>query len=509
MMSLKTYRQKRVFEKTPEPKGKKAAQKGPLLFCVQKHAATSLHYDFRLEYKGILLSWAVPKGPSLNPQEKHLAIHVEDHPLEYRNFEGVIPKGNYGAGTVIIWDEGTYTIPGLSTRASVEKAVGEGLKAGKIEIELFGKKLKGIFALIKLKKDDNSWLLIKKKDDFATTEDILLESDSVRGRKKKVLKLSERHLAKKLKMPRTVKPMLATLIDEPFDNKDWVFEMKWDGYRALAYVEKRKVELLSRNQNSFNQLFPPIVAELKKASEDVLLDGEVVILDKEGRSQFQLMQNYQRTRQGNLFYFVFDLLFYKGYDLRSLPLIERKEILKEFITSQNFERVRFSEFIEGKGSALFREAAKHDLEGIIGKNKQSFYISGRSREWVKIKTHLRQEAVIGGFTAPRGSRKKLGALLLGVYEGDKLHYIGHAGGGFDSRTLEEVYQKLLPLIQEKSPFIKEPKPNAAVTWVKPKLVCEISFSEWTDEGIARQPIFEGLRLDKKPKNVFREKPATK
>lgn len=508
-MTLKTYRQKRVFEKTPEPKGKKAVHKGPLLFCVQKHAATSLHYDFRLEYKGVLLSWAVPKGPSLNPKEKHLAIQVEDHPLEYRNFEGIIPKGNYGAGTVIIWDEGTYTIPGLTTRSSVEKAVGEGLKAGKLEIELFGKKLKGIFALIKLKTDDKSWLLIKKKDEFASTEDILLESDSVRIRKKKALNHLKLNLPKKIKLPRNIKPMLATLIDEPFDDRDWLFEMKWDGYRALAYVEKRKVELLSRNQNSFNQLFPSIIDELKKASEDILLDGEVVILDKEGRSQFQLMQNYQRTRQGNLFYFVFDLLFYRGYDLRSLPLNQRKELLKSFIASQNFERVRFSDFIDDKGKALFREASKHDLEGVIGKKKHSSYISGRSREWVKIKTHLRQEAVIGGFTAPRGSRKKLGALLIGVYEGDKLHYIGHVGGGFNARSLEDVYQKLLPLIQEKSPFIKPPKPNNSVNWVKPRLVCEISFSEWTDEGIARQPIFEGLRVDKKPKSITREKPVKK
>ena len=408
---------------------------------------------------------------------------MEDHPLDYCGFEGVIPKGHYGAGTVVIWDDGTYAIPGASTRRTAEKAIDEGLKKGHLEFELFGKKLKGIFVLIKIHTDEKSWLFIKKKDDFSNAKS-----------------------APDPEMPHDIKPMLATLIAEPFDSKDWLFEMKWDGYRALAYVDKDGVELRSRTNHSFNELFSPIVDDLKRLKKPAIFDGEVVVLDEEGRSRFQLMQNYQRTHRGALFYYVFDLLYYRGQDLRELPLIERKEVLQEVLSSASLPHVRFSEHIERKGKALFRAAQKKQLEGIIGKEMHSKYVSARSREWVKIKTHLQQEAVIAGFTAPRGSRKKLGALLLGVYEKGKLVYIGHAGGGFNSQTLNEVYEKLQPLIQSKSPFENPPKPNMPVTWVKPKLVCEITFSEWTDEGIARQPIFQGLRLDKKPKDVKREIP---
>lgn len=493
-MKLKKYQEKRKFKETPEPNVRRAKKytKGAFEFCVQKHDATRLHYDFRLEHKGVLLSWAVPKGPSMNPSDKRLAIHVEDHPFEYRTFEGVIPPGHYGAGTVEIWDKGTYTVPEASSREETEKRITEGLKKGHLEFELHGEKLRGQFTLIRLKKDDKSWLLIKKKDE--------LTASSTKETTNDLTSLS------KTKMPGFIKPMLATLVEKSFDDPDWLFEIKWDGYRALAYIEKGKVELLSRNDNSFNSIFPTLIAELKDLNVKAILDGEIVILDEKGRSNFQLMQNYQKSRKGALYYYVFDLLYLDGHDLRSLPLIKRKEHLKNLLDSFSLSRVRYSDHVEGKGVSLFKEATKNHLEGIIGKKVASSYVSKRSHEWVKIKTQMRQEAVIGGFTAPRGSRKKFGALLLGVYENDELVYIGHTGGGFDEQLLHDVYARMEPLAQEKCPFKKAPKPNASVTWIKPKLVCEISFSEWTAEGIARQPIFQGLRMDKKPKEIKKEMP---
>lgn len=494
-MRLKKYQEKRVFKETPEPNVRKKAVKTikELEFCVQKHAATRLHYDFRLEHKGVLLSWAIPKGPSVNPSDKRLAIQVEDHPFEYRNFEGVIPKGNYGAGTVEIWDKGTYSVPGANTRQESEKLITAGLEKGHVEVELHGKKLNGIFDLVKIKSEkDNTWLFIKKRDDHASQKDVIEPKADIKLPKKK--------------MPREIKPMLATLVKDAFDDPEWLFEVKWDGYRTLAYIEKNKVELFSRNQNLFNPLFPSLVKDLLQFKGEAILDGEVVILDKEGRSHFQLMQNYQTTQKGALYYYVFDLLYFEGRDLRSLPLIERKKLLEEFLKKENFAHVRFSDHVLKKGKSLYQEAAKKQLEGIIGKKIQSTYSSSRSREWMKVKTHSRQEAVICGFTAPRGSRKKFGALVLGIYEGKDLIYVGHTGGGFDAKLLEQVHAEMEPHIQQKCPFEKVPKPNAPVTWLKPKLVCEISFTQWTREGIARNPIFEGLRMDKKPKEVKREMP---
>lgn len=305
----------------------------------------------------------------------------------------------------------------------------------------------------------------------------------------------------------SIQPMLATLIDKPFNSDEWLFETKWDGYRALAFVQDQQVKLLSRNNLSLNERFAPVVAELKKLKKDVVLDGEIVILDAKGRSQFQLMQNYQRTQQGDLFYYVFDILFEDGEDLREKPLLERKKRLEKLFKNRPFHVIRLSAFVQKEGIAAFEMAQKHQLEGIIGKKIDSFYSGRRSRNWVKIKTHLRQEAVIGGFTAPRGTRPYFGALLLGVYDNKKLTYIGHTGGGFTVQLLEEVYNKLSPLAQSKCPFTDSPKPNAPVTWVKPLLVCEITFAEWTTEGIARQPIFLGLRLDKKATSVKREIPS--
>lgn len=494
-MGLKEYAAKRDFKKTREPKASEKASGKVLNFCVQKHDASHLHYDFRLEYHGVLLSWAVPKGPSLNPQDKRLAIKVEDHPLDYQYFEGVIPKGNYGAGTVEIWDHGYFTMPHTTDRKEIEKKLTEGLKAGHFAIVLHGEKLNGEFVLQKLKKDadDKAWLLIKKPDAYEDThEDLTAPSSKSKKTKKKI--------------PDFIPPMLATLVDEPFDNADWLFEVKWDGFRALAFVEKGKVELKSRNKLLFNTKFPSIVKSLENIKGSVILDGEVVVVDAEGKSHFQLIQNYQE-QEGLLCYYVFDILFKDGEDLRELPLIERKEILKKYLKQLALPLIRYSDHVLKDGKAFFKAAAKNHLEGIIGKKIVSEYQSRRSHDWVKIKTSLRQEVVICGFTEPRGSRKKFGALVAGVYNEKKdLLYAGHVGGGFNAALLQDVYDKLKPLIQKKCPFKEEPKVNMPVTWVKPKLIGEVSFAEWTKDNIMRQPIFQGLRTDKNSKTVQKEVP---
>lgn len=519
MKNLSAYKAKRKLKESPEPQPRQHKSTKNAIFVIQKHAASHLHYDFRLEVEGTLKSWAVPKGPSLNPSIKRLAIMVEDHPFDYKDFEGTIPKGNYGAGTVMIWDFGTYHAVGAKSRKESEKLMIEGLKKGHVDIQLQGKKLSGAFTLVKthLSSQENSWLLIKKKDDSASTKDILTLDLSAKtdrsmeeiaeGKKQNSTRNNLKDFlaeAPKARIPTITQPMLATLTDEAFDRKNWLFEIKWDGYRSLATIKKGKVKLESRNHNSFNSLFPLIVDELSSYSNDAILDGEIVILDKQGKTNFQLMQNYQRNQEGRVIYYVFDLLYLNGHDLRKLPLFERKVILKQFLEDLSQPDILYSDHIEDKGKAFFKAAKKLHLEGIMAKDGQSSYQMKRSNSWLKIKTHLEQEFVIGGFTQPRGSRSKFGALLLGVYKEGKLHYAGHVGGGFTEDILAEIYDKLIPLIQDHSPFTKTPKPNTQVTWVKPKLICQVSFAEWTSDNILRQPIFKGLRIDKKPSEVKRE-----
>lgn len=520
-MSLQKYRQKRNFKDTTEPSSKDSSKikknKKKLLFVVQKHDASHLHYDFRLEVNGVLKSWAVPKGPSLSSKDKRLAIMVEDHPYDYHDFEGVIPKGNYGAGSVMVWDAGYYEPLDENDLPGDEKTIEKGLKKGGIHFNLYGKKLNGKFSLIKLKNSekDNEWLLIKSNDSYETSSDVLkndlsvltertmneISSNLTRRKdkpKKKLTKLSS-------KKPGQIKPMLAHLVEEAFDNPDWLFELKWDGYRAIADVSNKNVKLYSRNFISFNERFSPIVEALKALQIKAIFDGEIVVINEKGKSDFQLLQNYQKTGIGDIRYVIFDLLYIDGEDLRNLPLIERKSRLKE-ILPKDHPLLFYSSHVLEKGKKLFAEIKKNHFEGVIAKRIESPYVSERSRDWLKIKTEGRQEAVICGFTEPKGSRKNIGALILGVYEKNNLKYIGHTGTGFAEKDLSDMHELLKPLIIKKCPFSIEPKTNTAVTWVKPKILCEVSFTEWTKDNQMRHPVFLGIRQDKKSSEVKKEEP---
>ncbi|MGD0230248.1 MAG: DNA ligase D [Syntrophorhabdales bacterium] len=514
-MKLKEYRKMRDFSKTPEPPGREGhEEREPLRFVVHKHRASHLHFDLRLELDGVLKSWAIPKGPSLDPGEKRLAMMVEDHPFEYRTFEGMIPEGNYGAGPVMIWDRGTYHAAGHSDRRSSEEALRQGLAKGHISFVLDGERLKGEFALVKLKKvGEESWLLIKKGDDFAHPGWVARADTSVvSGRTMEEIEedapdasridLSD---APKAPMPTHVRPMMATLVEKPFDRPGWLFEIKWDGYRALAEVREGRARLYSRNDKSLNAHFIPVVASLESLPFEGLLDGEVVVVDESGKADFQLLQNYLRSGRGSLVYYVFDLLYYNGHDLRVLPLTRRKSILRQVLPGAGL--LKLSDHVEEEGAALFKVAKESGIEGIVAKDGASPYRSGhRGYEWLKVKTSLRQEAVIAGFTRPRGGRKGFGSLVLGVYEDGLLVYIGHTGTGFTEEQLAELHGRLQSLVVKKSPFEKLPPTNAPVTWVAPEVVCEVRFAEWTDGGVMRQPVFLGLREDMDPRDVGREQP---
>ena len=529
-MSLKEYKAKRNFKNTPEPKGKEANSDGDHKFVIQKHDASHLHYDFRLEIGGALKSWAVPKGPSMDPSVKRLAMEVEDHPMEYGSFEGIIPEGNYGAGTVMLWDAGTYHAVDTEGREANEKVLAAMWQKGNIKFVLNGKKIKGSFALVRTKGGKgNQWLLIKHKDDFATDDDITAKDKSVvtsrsleqianqsgsgdsvwhsgahnhNNNSTNDIDLSK---TEKAELPHDIKPMLATLVGEAFNSADWIFEIKWDGYRAIAECNYNKINLYSRNNLSFNDTFSTISESLKTIGLNAVLDGEVVVLNNNGKSEFSLIQNYKRTGKGNIVYYVFDILYYNGHDLTGLPLLERKEILKKIIPENN-PLIKFNGHIPEKGKKFFEQAKKLGIEGIIGKKANSVYRTGtRSKDWVKVKILKEQEAVIAGYTEPRGGRKNLGALVLGVYneQGD-LEYLGHTGGGFNEASLQETYGKLKTLQTKNSPFSEVPKTNMPVHWVKPILVCEVKFQEWTEDAHMRQPIFLGLREDKNAKEVKRE-----
>ena len=544
-MSLSQYQKKRSFKSTPEPTGGKPG-KNQLQFVIQKHDASRLHYDFRLELNGVLKSWAVPKGPSLNPADKRLAMQVEDHPFDYKNFEGIIPDGNYGAGTVIVWDEGTYEpLEKTSTKEAAEKLLAKELKAGSVKIRMQGKKLKGEFALVKLKgKDDNAWLLIKHRDQYATEAAVTDKDKSVVSKKtieqmasnkkaaawqsnrsatrkaaplRKAKAPGKKKAAVKKKMPDSIAPMLATLVEKPVDQDGWIYEVKWDGYRAISFLENGTANIQSRNQKSFNEKFYPITAALKTWKTSAILDGEIMVLNDKGVSNFGSLQNWRSEADGNLIYYIFDMLWYEGEDLMELPLLERRARLREAIPAS--DAFKLSENFDASATEFFDLAKKKGLEGIIAKKADSIYIPGaRSREWLKIKTNQRQEVVIGGYTVNEGTSKNFSALLAGVYEHKKLHYIGKIGTGFNARQQTDMMKQFKPLIIKKPPFETEPDvnkpsrfrpdpPHATVFWLKPSLVCEVSFSEFTTDGVMRHPSFEGMREDKKPADIKKEIPV--
>jgi bifunctional non-homologous end joining protein LigD len=619
-MALEEYKRKRRFEETPEPPPK-IEKKSRHRFVVQKHEATRLHYDFRLELDGVLKSWAVPKGPSLDPADKRLAMQVEDHPVSYFDFEGNIPEGNYGAGSVMVWDVGTWQplspvpvegkyVPGTDAEAR------EMLAKGDLKFRLDGKRLKGDFALVKMRSrrpgsKGTEWLMIKKHDDDVVEgydageiDESVLSGKSMdeiagdararewkssrpvsRGKlkaawladavakldqKKKLQKQNGQKSAKKAEtaektkeirttedteehretavkiptyrkgsekwgthasgtstgeeykgspvkrpMPSAIHPMLAESIDEPFDGKDWLFEIKWDGYRAVTFIENGKARLVSRNQNDLTPRYPEL-KDLPKfvKAKTAILDGEVVALDPEGRSSFSLMQQRTGFQTGTkrarpnpevpVLYYAFDVLYIDGYDWRRVPLEDRKRKLASIVTTG--DSLRYSDHYEEQGKALFNIAKDKGLEGILAKRRASCYEERRSRDWLKIKIRHEIECVVGGYTEPEGSRAHFGSLVLGLYdEQERLIHVGLVGSGFDHKLLSSIWNQLKKLETKKNPFYGEVEALRKTYWVKPQLVAQIEYTEWThgtSDGTGpklRAPVFLGLRDDKNPK----------
>lgn len=546
--SLKVYRKKRDFARTPEPPP--ALGKGPGgRFVVHEHHASRLHYDLRIEMGGVLKSFAVPKGPSLDPETRRLAVETEDHPVKYLEFQGSIDDGNYGAGQMVIWDRGTYSVPAGEDPM-------EAYRSGKLHLDFRGEKLRGIFMLIHGSRGDRQWLLFKKKDadakpGWVTPRILPYDSRSERpegfeipakalrdvkdwtpvgeGNKAKTGKAAKGKPAKGKALPRKsapaksvlsdppegarksslplfTEPMLATLTDEAFDNPDWVFESKFDGWRALARVDAGSLNLISRNRHSLDGMFPELLTAAGLRAASCLIDGEIVALDDDGRPRFQLLQNRLKGKggegAGRMVFYAFDLLHLDGYDLTACPLLERKALLKRILPRQG--AWRYSEHFAGKGKDVFRNAVKLGLEGVVAKRADSPYRGGRGPDWLKIKSKMRQEIVIGGYTEPRRSRILFGSLVAGLYRDGELHFVGHVGGGFNAKLLKEVYGFMRPLETRKCPFAAVPKTNEKVQWVQPRLVAEVEFAEWTGDDRMRQPIFMGLRPDKDPKSCVRE-----
>lgn len=506
-MSLKVYKQKRKFNQTTEPAGNTNKKAEPLIFVIQRHAARRLHYDFRLEMNGVLKSWAVPKGPSLDPADKRLAIMVEDHPLDYKDFEGSIPKGNYGAGQVEIWDKGTYTIIDEGRKEKGSNRV----KAGMIKFTLKGKKVKGNFVLTKMKtKEDNAWLLIKEKDKFVISpydaeKEVAKTSAVTRFLKQKDNTALKQTVKSAKKM---IKPMLAQAEEKPFDNKDWLFEIKWDGYRAIADLRNQSPLFYSRNGISFLKKFEVLLNSLEGQTNEMIVDGEVVAYNENGVPDFQLLQNVDENPGIHLVYHVFDLLWLNGHFIESLPLVQRKELLQSALLETS--RIRYCDHIVKEGTKLFKAVKRLGLEGIMAKRGDSVYKENyRSSEWLKIKQHQTDEVLVCGFTAPRGNRKKFGSLILGKYKNGKLVYCGHTGTGFNEGRIEQIYQLLTKSTMATCPFDKIPKTNDKPTWVKPAVIIEIKFTAITKGGMYRHPVFVSIRNDKKVAEVKKETMHTK
>jgi bifunctional non-homologous end joining protein LigD len=527
--SLDTYVKKRDFGKTPEPRGRKARRKAsePLEFVVQKHGARRLHYDFRLELDGVLKSWAVPKGPSLVPGERRLAVATEDHPLAYASFEGVIPKGEYGAGAVVVWDRGYWTCDGDPH---------EGLVRGRLDFSLEGEKMRGGWRLVRMasREKAENWLLMKRRDAAAREgePDALVVSqpasvltgrdlDEVRADEDRTWSGSDDasvmpvHAlgdpsaiegAVRRGLPRRLEPQLATLVDAPPDAPGWLHEMKLDGYRLLCAVDRGKVRLVTRRGNDWTERFAAIAKDAEElAPHRVVLDGEAVVLDAEGRPDFQALQNAMGTGQEDLFLYAFDLLWLDGWDLRGASLRARKEALRLLLAATPaLSRIRYGDHVEGPGAAVLEQACAMGLEGIVCKRADAPYRAGRGRDWLKVKCRRRDEVVVIGYTAPEGSRVGLGALLVATREeGGALRYAGKVGTGFDDATLRSLTRRL-DAIARPEPAITvklAPRERRRVTWVEPQLVAEIAFHGFTSDGILRHPAFQGLREDKGPEDV--------
>jgi bifunctional non-homologous end joining protein LigD len=487
---LERYRDMRDFSRTPEPRGRSVPSgKGELHYYIQRHAATRLHYDFRLELDGVLKSWAVPKGPSLNPADKRLAVQTEDHPLEYGEFEGVIPEKQYGAGEVLLWDQGRWTPEDRDPR--------EALRKGRLHFHLDGKKLHGSWILTRTREN---WLLIKRDDDEARTD-----LDITRERPESVKRAPKRATrAQKSDLPQFIAPQLATLVSTPPRHGKWLYEVKHDGYRMLARIGAEDVRLFTRSGNDWTRKLPHLKESLERLKlNDSWLDGEIVVPGRDGRASFQALQNaFDAGRDTGIVYYVFDAPFLKGKDLRRLPLVERKKRLAAVL--KNSPRVRFSEDLEGDAQEVLDKACKLGLEGLIGKQADSVYVSGRAKSWIKLKCRSRQDFVIGGYTQPGGARTGFGALLVGYYNGGgKLRYAGKVGTGYDAATLTMLRDRLDPLATDECPFADAVREKGQ-HWVRPELVCAVGFGEWTTDGRLRHPRFQGLRIDKDPAEVVRE-----
>lgn len=481
-----------------------------LRFVVQHHIASRDHYDFRLEWDGVLLSWAVPKGPSYNTADKRLAVQVEDHPLEYRNFEGTIPKGEYGGGTVMLWDEGYW-----EPQCDVDKGLGD----GSLKFVLKGRRLRGRWVLVRLKgkegkkggKAENNWLLLKEKDEYAG------DSDGISGyttsvRTGRTMEEIEESGDAKISADRNpfdkTGVQLAKMTDRIPEGDQWLFELKYDGYRIIAYVEDGRVRLVSRNGNDYTKVFSSVAGSLVQwaAGRPMVLDGEMVVSDENGRTDFQALQSYMKNPGGKILtYIIFDLLALDGEDLRGRRLTERKEKL-EMLMKDCPSNLYYSRHVAGNGKACFQAACEANMEGIIGKKADSVYSGTRNGDWIKVKCDTRQEFVIGGYSVSEKRKSGISSLLLGVYEGNDLIYAGRAGTGFTGRIMQELEEKFRGIARAESPFKQAPqaKKNEKIIWLEPVLVAEIKFAQWTDENLLRQASFKGLRTDVDPENVKRE-----
>ncbi len=514
---LKEYSAKRRFAATPEPgPAVPAARHGPLLFVVQQHSARRLHYDFRLECDGVLKSWAVPKGPSLDPAEKRLAVPTEDHPFDYASFEGVIPPGQYGAGEVIVWDCGVYSpdeggAHWFHDRKQAERRVLEGIAKGKLGVLLRGEKLKGSFALVRTS-DGKSWLLIKHKDRFVTPDDVTARERSVLSgiavqemKSHPVQRISAARLVPaggREALPATLAPMHAESAEAPFNRAGWAWEPKLDGYRVLAFVGDKGVRLRSRRGLELAGSFPRLVGEFgQQRVSGMILDGEIVGFDEAGRPSFNALQSQIKAKIERAVFYAFDLLHFAGVDLRGEPYADRRRWLAQcLLPSRLVQLVHAQE----DGVALYAAALASGFEGVIGKRKHSRYEAGRrSASWVKVKAVQSADFVVGGYTRGKGSRTPLGALLLGYWEDGRLRYAGHVGSGFDDEGLAKVAQALAPLARGTCPFAAQPPLERPTTWVEPERVAEVKFQEWTPDGHLRAPVFLRLRDDVDPKRVRR------